>query len=717
MKLHFLTTSLLTLCLSASVFAAALPESSKIDTILAKDWQKNGLKANAAAPDEVFVRRVYLDVAGRIPTIEEAQTFIESKDSDKRAKLIDELLASEGYVSHYFNYWADVLRVLTDTKGALTGQAYSAFIKDALRKNKPFDQFTRELVTSNGAAWEGGAMGFYMRDQGMPLDHLATTVQVFLGTSIVCAQCHNHPFDKWSQMDYYHMAAFTYGVDAKGYGLGTMKGKSSEMAALKRDPAKRAEMRVIGQSLQEVMKPLRYTMIRETEALPKLPHDYKYDNGKPNEQVQPRTMFGHDATPLEGEDRRVAFAKWMTSPENPRFTTVIANRLWKQSMGLALIEPLDEMMDSTVPSNPELMDYLTQLMVDKKYDMKAYLRVVLNSDTYQRMASPKGVALGETYHFTGPLLRRMTAEQTWDSLVTLLTANPDRGLGEPNEGVEHRLASLGKLYDTLAGKTTDELLASAKDLKGVNAEKDRRTEDLRKQVEAAKKAGNEDEVKRLNKELVGMRYEKAKGFTVALLGEELAREIGGKGGAARKPVGRKSGVPVVAMRQPRFQELQQEGLTPEQIQEKMAESRQQTKGGGKGKGRGGKGDAQNAPLIRASEESSPSPRGHLLRLFGQSDRETISNASTEATVPQALGLLNGTVAEAVYGPASVFRQTVGAAPSADAQMDAIYLGLLSRKPTADERTLLADVAKDRPETGINDVIHALLNTTQFLFIQ
>ena len=712
MNSRLLTTSLLALCLSASAFAAALPESARIDSILAKDWQKNGLKANPAATDEIFVRRLYLDVAGRIPTIDEARSFIDSKEAGKRTKLIDTLLASEGYVSHYFNYWADVLRVLTDTKGALAGTAYAEFLKDALRKNKPFDQLTRELVTADGAAWEGGAMGFYMRDQGMPLDHLVTTVQVFLGTSIVCAQCHNHPFDKWSQMDYYHMAAFTFGVQSKGYGL-DMKAISGDRAAVKKDPAKRAQMRVVTQSLQEVMKPLRYTMIRSTDALPKLPHDYKYNDAKPNERVEPRTMFGHDATPAEGEDRRAAFAKWMTSPENPRFTIVIANRMWKQAMGLALIEPLDEMMDSTVASNPELMDYLSQLMIEKKYDMKAFLRVVLNSDTYQHTASTKGVALGETYHFTGPLLRRMTAEQTWDSLVTLLTGNPDNGLGEPNQSMEHRLANLGKLYNTLAGKTVEELLADSKNLSAVNAKLDAKAENLRKKMEAAKKAGDEALAKQLSKELVGIRNDKAKGFTTALLGAEVANEItGGKGLYKKSP--KKGPVPVLAVKRPSAEELEKAGLTREQIEQKLAEFKQPVKGGRKGMGNIA---GRSSPLIRASEESSPSPRGHLLRLFGQSDRETISNASTEATVPQALGLLNGNVAEAVYGPASFFRQTVGAAPTADEQMDAIYLGLLSRKPTDDERTVLASVAKDRPDTGINDVIHALLNTTQFLFVQ
>ncbi|HSI61631.1 MAG TPA: DUF1549 domain-containing protein, partial [Candidatus Saccharimonadia bacterium] len=221
MKRPSLLTPLLVL-LSAIALQAAKPDTKQaareIDAILEKDWQANKLPANAPASDEVFLRRIYLDVAGRIPTHREAEEFLNSKDADKRSKLIDRLLASEGYVQHMYNFLADILRAQSNGQaGAITGTAYTNFIKESLRTNKPYNKFVKEMISAQGDSWDTGAIGYYMRDRGMPLDNLASTARIFLGTRIECAQCHNHPFDKWSQMQFYEMAAFTYGVETNDY--------------------------------------------------------------------------------------------------------------------------------------------------------------------------------------------------------------------------------------------------------------------------------------------------------------------------------------------------------------------------------------------------------------------------------------------------------------------------------------------------------------------
>ncbi|MDP1591463.1 MAG: DUF1549 domain-containing protein, partial [Prosthecobacter sp.] len=197
---------LLLACLTltaATLNAAMLPESQKIDQLLAKGWEKAGVKPNPPASDDVLVRRLYLDIAGRIPTVEEAAAYMKSRDPQKRTKLIDTLLASDGHTSHMFNYWADILRLSDNVKGRLTAEAYEEWLKKQIKANVPYDQFVKNLLTTDGGVWDSGSIGFWQRDENK-LDHLAYTVQVFLGTSIVCAQCHNHPFDKWTQMDYYH---------------------------------------------------------------------------------------------------------------------------------------------------------------------------------------------------------------------------------------------------------------------------------------------------------------------------------------------------------------------------------------------------------------------------------------------------------------------------------------------------------------------------------
>ena len=719
MKSSLLLTPLLALTLGVSAFASSpLPESAKIDSILAKEWQKNNLKPNAPSTDEVFLRRIYVDIAGRIPTSAEAQAFLASTDKDKRAQLIDTLLAGDGYAANYFNYYADILRLQTDTKGALTGMAWSDWLKNALKKNQPWDGMVRDLINAEGASWDNGAIGFYMRDQGMPLDHLAATVQIFLGTSIVCAQCHNHPFDKWSQMDYYHMAAFTFGVDSKkGYGINleaklreSMKGKaaknSPEVQALRKD------MKSVGESLKEVSKVLRYTNVSSTDKLPKLPHDYKYPDAKPNETVQPKTIFGEDATPKEGETRVQGFANWMTAPQNPRFALVIANRLWKRSMGMGLIEPVDEITDSTTPSNAELMTYLEKLMVDKKFDLKAYLRVIYNSDTYQRMPTQKDVALGDTYHFTGPLMRRMSAEQVWDSVVTLIKGNVDERAVEENTGAERKLDALGKLSDSITNKDPRELIAQIKaHANASDPEKDAKIKEMTEEMNKLRRDGKKEEAQRLSKKITAMRSGEKKDAFAAVLGDEGAREFQKEyreGGSAKAKGGKGKDLVNTALSREAIKKIMEEaGGDAKKAKQMMTEQ----------KAKQSLGVALLKTATRASDMASPSPRGHMLRTFGQSDRDTIENSSREAAVPQALSLLNGPVADALVNDNSAFSQDVQKAIGDEAKMDAIFIGLLSRHPSENERKILTQTFAERGENAKADVVHALLNTGEFLFVK
>jgi len=187
MRFFFVLAIFVTAHLHADV--SITKAAAEIDAILAKHWKAQGVAPNAAASDEVFVRRVYLDLAGRIPTTQEARAFLESNAKDKRASLITELLGRESYVSHFYNFWADVLRFKSNfiNTANVVPAAYAKWIKESLRANKPYDQFTRELLSAKGLAWENGAIGYYHRDPEMPLDNMALTSRVFLGTRIACA--------------------------------------------------------------------------------------------------------------------------------------------------------------------------------------------------------------------------------------------------------------------------------------------------------------------------------------------------------------------------------------------------------------------------------------------------------------------------------------------------------------------------------------------------
>ena len=720
MKNTFLPV-LVALLSSVALHAAVLPEAQKIDSLLKQEWDKNNLKPNPAAPDDVMVRRLYLDLAGRIPSVEETAEFMNSREPDKRAKLIDKLLASDGFTSTMFNYWADILRLTDNTKGKTTAEAYAEYVKRCIKENKPYDKFVSDLLTTDGGVWDSGAVGFYVRDDNK-LDHLAYTVQVFLGTSIVCAQCHNHPFDKWSQTDYYGMAAYTYGMDGgkgnNGVLLPDIKRKGGKLTSvdpkalktMSKEDRKKAleEQKVqreamekereakgitkeaiaeVKRTLQDITKPLRYTNIAYNgDKLPGLPSDYKYPDAKPGQTIHPKTMFGHEAVPVEGETRIMAFAKWMTSPENPRFSTVIANRMWKKVFGMGLIEPVDEMTDSTVPSNSELMEYLTELMKDKKFSLKSFLRVLYNTDTYQRMASTTEVPLGETYHFTGPTLRRMSAEQIWDSMVTLAKGNVDSETSEENENLHNYLGDLKLLLTTVREKGAEGLIEISKRPDGSGADNVKKMDELRAKAIKAQNEGDKQAARQLTAEAEKLRKQSSSDLLAAILGPERAQGL-------RKGYGKSKNDKV------EFDKAALASLSKE-------ERRQAQKMG-----------ASINLTHRASEISSPAKPGHFLRTFGQSDREQISNASDDASVPQALALLNGPITEVLSNPMSKLRRDLAVATAPEQQMDMLYMAFLCRHPNANEKALLKQVIADRGDKAVADVTHALLTGSQFLFIQ
>ena len=450
----------------------------KIDQLVQAGLKKHDQKRGSAIDDHTFVRRAYLDIIGRIPTIEESENFHGSTDEKNRGKLIADLLESDGHVSHFYNFWADLLRINSGLGiGADPAEAaYQLWIKEAVVNNIPYDEMVYEMVSATGMIWNNGAAGYYIRDTGMPLDSMSQTVRIFLGTRLECAQCHNHPFDKWTQMDYYKMAAFSYGMDARRYASENRKAYDMGFRALSakihndvlekagykgvhfpqffgkknleiytknkhyqstldrlkmtekefRDLAEKSiaarEKQTKGAQyvLRLINQELRAFSNAGKEVTLKLPHDYQYSDASPHDAVEAETMFGAEIDLANIDESSIeAYAKWMTSEENPTFTKVIANRLWKRVFGHGVFEPLDELTDSTYVANPELLDYITELMKTVDYDVRAYLDVLYNTRTYQSAAYNGEVVMGAPYHSPGPVLRRMPAEQIWDSIVSL----------------------------------------------------------------------------------------------------------------------------------------------------------------------------------------------------------------------------------------------------------------------------------------------------------
>ena len=468
--------------------------SDELQTLVDRSHAAKGTKLNAPANDETFLRRVYLDVVGRIPSLEESERFLVSNEADKRAKLIHELLGSEGYVSHMFNWKADLLRLNTRGLAGQPGKLYDDWVKDAIRSHMPYDEFVRQLITASGYMWENGAVGFYVRDLGMPLDHMSNMTRIFLGTRIECAQCHDHPLEPITQKDFYQMTAFTFGVSNLGKPGGYSPANVKQWPEIKARLAELHSDKMLDDSVSSTIAPLK-RLTTDTEMLLKYPETYPYDavlRGKP---VEPRTLFGDEAVITDG-NRRKTFAEWLTSPRNLRFAKNIANRLWKRVMGVGLIEPVDSLSALPKPEHAELMNFLTQTMIGLKFDERAFMAVLLNTRLYQSDAVRETPEPATAFALLGPQLRRLSAEQIWDSHLVMLAKDMDeRKTTFRLEGVldPQRLRKLTTM-------TADELIAQARLDRAEHTrgrEINLRRAEQQKERAAAKARGDEKEVQRL----------------------------------------------------------------------------------------------------------------------------------------------------------------------------------------------------------------------------
>ena len=395
----------------------------EIDQLVEDQLRAKDLRPNEMASDEVFLRRIYLDIAGRIPTLKEANDFLDSAEENKRQDLIDRLLESPDYVSNMYNFWADTLRLTDRPQANIIADPYLSYVKDSIRINKPYDEWVFEMLTANGKVWEDGAVGYQLRDDGMPLPYIDNTVRVFLGTQIGCAQCHDHPFDDWTQYQFYQLAAFTNGTRTrmvKGYPGFEKTNPANDLINEAR--TKFDKGRVPG-NFQRLVRANTY-VVSEVKATMRLPHDYAYADHDPKEVVQPAVLWGEIPTKAADSTPREQFAAWLTSDQNEQFSKTIANRLWKRFMGVGLVEPIDDFQDIYPPSNEALMNFLSEEIVRNDFDLKEFMRSIFYSRTYQREASDYDPTSDDKYHYPGPAVRRMTAEQVWDSILTLAVQNP-----------------------------------------------------------------------------------------------------------------------------------------------------------------------------------------------------------------------------------------------------------------------------------------------------
>lgn len=436
--------------------------TSYIDSLVISNLKSLRIQPTMKASDSVYVRRLYLTVIGRIPTQAELIEFLNDRDSKKKDKLIQKLLDSPGYANHQINWFSNMLRIKDRTQGTNinVGVIYRKWLMEALSSNKHYDDIVRELVGSSGRLYDGGEeISYYLRDRGMQEDNLSHTIRIFLGTRLQCAMCHDHPFDKWTQKEFYEMTAFTSGVGRVQ--VNDMAKKAGKLNKIIRSTESK-NSGIYNNWRNQVRDSLQFGIESNGTGKIKLPKDFAESNGKPGDVVTAKAIF----TPKpvldfnkEDPKSRIALAEWITSADNPRFTTMISNRLFKHVFGAGLIEPIDTMMDSTVPSNPKLMKYLERLMVSVDYDMKEYLRILLSTDLFQRKSLKEDYKSLEEYTFAGPMLRRMTGEQLWDSLVTLVYNNIDSPERIPGFGYDYSI-----IYERYKDMSGEEIYADFESL-------------------------------------------------------------------------------------------------------------------------------------------------------------------------------------------------------------------------------------------------------------
>ena len=410
-------------------FAWREPETwTEVDKLVAAKWERMKILPSGLCNDEEFIRRAYLDLTGLPPTAEQVEAFLadQTETKQKRDALVEQLIGSEAYVEYWTNKWADLLQVNRKFLGAEGAKNFRSWIRDHVQQNTPYDEFSYEILTASGSNKENPAASYYkiLRE---PTAMMENTTHLFLGVRFNCNKCHDHPFERWTQDQYYETAAFFAQV------------------GLKRDPKNAAGN--IGGTAVEGAKPLWEVVFDKTEG--EMNHD------RTGEVTPPTAPYDREIALSEEKPRRENLAKWITSPENDYFARSYVNRVWGYLMGVGLIEPLDDIRAGNPPTNPELLDHLTEEFITSGFDVQQLMKSICQSRTYQLSVATNEWNQDDNLNYSHALPKRLPAEVLYDAVYTVTGAKmqipgvPEgtRAAAIPDTGIKLKdgfLANLGR---------------------------------------------------------------------------------------------------------------------------------------------------------------------------------------------------------------------------------------------------------------------------------
>lgn len=390
-----------------------LPRHNYIDELIWRKLERLHVTPSEPADDATFLRRVYTDIIGRLPTADEARQFLMDTAADKRRRLIDTLLERPEYAEFMANKWADLLRTNPYRVGIKTTLNYDHWIRQQFRDNVPYDQFVRELITATGSTFRHGAVTLF-RDRRSPDEMTTLVTQLFLGIRLECAKCHHHPFEKWSQGDFYRFAAYFGDVGRKGTGLSPPISGSEEIIL------ETGNTKVVHPATGETLSPRPLFDLASVE-------DFSEEQTS-EDQTRAKATIEGDALPQGSDDRpffqkkasppskREVLAAWLTSRDNLFFAQVMVNRVWADLMGRGLVEPVDDLRTTNPPTNAELLDALAEDFQQSGYDIKHLIRRICNSYAYGLSSRPDANNVADRLNYSRHYRHRLRAETLIDSL-------------------------------------------------------------------------------------------------------------------------------------------------------------------------------------------------------------------------------------------------------------------------------------------------------------